>query len=132
MQFIYLGEVTFFEERIKEFIAVAQSLEIKELYNAETKKIDDDDKPSPSNPLTSPDNSGEQTLRSRQKHIESIHEGFKYGCDQCDYQATQQINLKRHIESKHEGVKYACDQCDYQASRKDKLKVHIELKHEGF
>ena len=37
LQFIYLGEVTFYEERISEFLAVAKSLEIKELCNAEPK-----------------------------------------------------------------------------------------------
>ena len=36
MQFIYLGEATFYEERMDEFIAVTKSLEIKELSNAET------------------------------------------------------------------------------------------------
>ena len=36
MQFIYLGEATFYEERMDEFLAVAKSLEIKELCNAET------------------------------------------------------------------------------------------------
>ena len=35
MQFIYLGEATFYEERMDEFLAVAKSLEIKELCNAE-------------------------------------------------------------------------------------------------
>ena len=29
----------------------------------------------------------------------------RYGCDQCEYKATQQGNLKQHKESKHEGVK---------------------------
>merc|ERR1711911_537004 len=37
LQFIYLGEATFHEERMDEFLAVAKSLEIKELCNAETK-----------------------------------------------------------------------------------------------
>ena len=36
MQFIYLGEATCYEERMEEFLAVARSLEIKELCNAET------------------------------------------------------------------------------------------------
>ena len=43
MQFIYLGEVTFPEERMDEFIAVAKSLEIKELCSAETKTNDNPD-----------------------------------------------------------------------------------------
>ena len=34
MQFLYLGEATFYEERMNEFLAVAKSLEIKELCKA--------------------------------------------------------------------------------------------------
>merc|ERR1712150_199164 len=48
MQFIYLGEATFFEERMDEFLAVAKSLEIKELCNAEPESNDEqDDEPAP-------------------------------------------------------------------------------------
>ena len=36
MQFIYLGEATFFEDRTDEFLAVAKSLEIEALCNVET------------------------------------------------------------------------------------------------
>ena len=36
IQFIYLGEAFFYEERMDEFLAVAKSLEIKELCNAES------------------------------------------------------------------------------------------------
>ena len=59
-----------------------------------------------------------------------MHEGVKYACDQCEYQASWQGNLKKHIDLKHEGVKYACDQCDYQATQKGSLKAHIDSKHE--
>merc|ERR1712082_589801 len=45
------------------------------------------------------------------KHKESVHEGVKYQCNQCHYQATQQSSLKKHKESVHEGVKYQCNQC---------------------
>ena len=41
MQFIYLGEATFFEERMDEFLVVARLLEIKELCNTEIKPEDD-------------------------------------------------------------------------------------------
>ena len=33
---IYLGEATFYEERMDEFLSIAKSLQIKELYNAVT------------------------------------------------------------------------------------------------
>ena len=34
-------------------------------------------------------------------HITSIHDGIKYGCDQCEYKATKPGNLKRHIQAMH-------------------------------
>ena len=43
MQFIYLGEATFYEERMDEFLAVAKSLEIKELAGPETNDHPDDE-----------------------------------------------------------------------------------------
>ena len=55
-----------------------------------------------------------------------MHEGFKYHCDQCEYETTMKGRLLRHIRSKHkdllkhqkskdEGIKYPCDQCDLRA-----------------
>ena len=65
------------------------------------------------------------------RHIQSLHEGVKYACNQCGYQATKQGNLTTHIQSKHEGVKYACYQCDQQFTAQGSLKIHIQSKHEG-
>ena len=46
IQFIYLGEATFYEERMDEFLAVAKLLEIKELCNAEPETREEpDDEP---------------------------------------------------------------------------------------
>ena len=64
-----------------------------------------------------------------QTHIQSKHEGIKYPCNQCDYQATQQSNLQTHIQCIHEGVKYPCNQCDYQATTQSNLQRHISTKH---
>ena len=58
-----------------------------------------------------------------------MHEGVKYACDQCDYQATQQGHLTIHIQSKHEGIKYACNWCEQQFSKTSNLKTHIKKKH---
>ena len=38
-------------------------------------------------------------------HKESVHEGVKYKCSECNYQATERGSLKKHRESVHEGVK---------------------------
>ena len=63
------------------------------------------------------------------KHNQSIHEGVKYACNQCDQQFARHDNLKIHIQSKHKGVKYPCNQCDYQATQKNNLTTHIKMKH---
>ena len=54
---------------------------------------------------------------------------MKYPCNQFDYQATQQGNLKTHIQSKHENIEYACNQCDKKFKWKHLLKSHVQLKH---
>ena len=46
LKFVFLGETTFYEERMDEFLAVAKSLEIKEIYNAGPEPNDEtDDEP---------------------------------------------------------------------------------------
>ena len=103
MQFIYIGEATFYEERIDQFLSVAKSLQIKELYNAVTEdELNDEpsscDKKLPTKNLeeaTFSDKTIMQTLHERQRRAVSVngrHEGVtvKYVCDQCDYQDTTQ------------------------------------------
>merc|ERR1711911_287914 len=65
MQFIYLGEATFYEERMDEFLAVAKSLEIKELCNAKPESNDEpEEEPSTTDPGTSKENLKEQRIAS--------------------------------------------------------------------
>ena len=86
--------------------------------------------------------------------MKSVHNGVKYSCNQWDYQATKQGNLKthnksihegvyscdqfyyqsdlkKHKNSVHEGVKYSCNQCDYLATIQSILKRHMNSVHEG-
>ena len=143
LQFIYLGQATFYEERMNEVLAVAKSLEIKQLCNAESDSIDEL-KDEPCDPLKSTENFEEQTFvsdqmkvqapKERQRKAASVngrYEGVKYTCDQCEYQGNRRDSLTIHIQSKHEGVKYACDQCDYRAAKPSNLTAHIRSQHEG-
>ena len=41
-----------------------------------------------------------------------------FACAPFNYQATEKGIIQRHIQSKHEGIKYPCNQCDYQATEK--------------
>ena len=134
MQFIYLGEATFYEERMDEFLAVAKSLEIKELCNAVTEA--EIKKPSPSVPATLSEEgedriivSDELSTQDRRREVVRIKD--KYECDQCRKTYSDKKGLSRHTQSYHEGVKYHCDQCDYQARYQGDLNRHTQSTHEG-
>ena len=125
---------------MNEFLAVAKSLEIKELCNAEPESTkDQDDETTPSNPVTSAEERGEeivpsdhlanQVLQKRIKEVVSVNGDFE--CEPCQKTFISKRSFYQHKQSVHEGVKYACDQCDYQASRQDHLTTHIQSKHEG-
>ena len=143
MQFIYLGEATVCEERLDELLAVAKSLEIKQLYNSGSETYEPDDEPLPDDPGTSgeqmkkenittcniPELPEQSTQERSSKAIGII--GSKYECEQCDKIYTTRLGLDLHKKSFHEGLKYTCDECDYQASQQSNLKVHIRNKHEG-
>ena len=145
VQFIYLGEATFNEERMDEFLAVAKMLEIEELCNADLETNDEPDDEhllDPLTPIVKMEEQTDQIINQGQKERRrdkstltkrkrSVHEGVKYACNHCDFEGTTQTGLKIHNESKHEGVKYTCDQCDYQATTRNNLTLHIQSKHEG-
>ena len=65
----------------------------------------------------------------RKKHIQAKHEGIRFSCHYCAYQATTKQDLKKHIDI-HEGVKYPCTYCEYKANRKSNLKLHIKKRHQ--
>ena len=73
MQFIYLGEATFYEERMDEFLAVAKSLEIKELCNAET-ETNDEPKNEPS--TTDPGTLREAFIKKKRKKMTFVISGL--------------------------------------------------------
>ena len=65
IQFIYLGEATFYEERMDELLAVSKSLEIKELCKAKAETDEEpEDAPLQSDPVTSTENLKEETVSS--------------------------------------------------------------------
>ena len=135
MQFIYLGEATFHEERMDEFLSVAKSLKIKELCNAEA-ETNSNDEPSPSDPVNSANNVEEESMRS--SHIKNINDkrevirmNGKYECNQCDKTYNRSSELNRHSKSKHDGVNYACDQNNSQFTDQGSIRNHNKSKHAG-
>ena len=53
---------------------------------------------------------------------------IKYPCQQCEYQATQKVNLVQHRRSVHDRIKYPCE---YQATSKGHLDKHRRAVHVG-
>ena len=134
IQFIYLGEATFYEERMDEILAVAKSLEIKELCNAEPESNYERKDSYPNVQDTSTQYVEEQTIipASKQaKHERQLDLTGKYECDQCHKTCTGPSGLYNHKQSVHKGVKYACNQCDQQFTAQRSLNDHIQSKHEG-
>ena len=140
IQFIYLGEATFYVERMEEFLAVGKLLEIKELCNAQCKTDDEpNDEPSPidqvkltvkmdeQNLIADSDQKIMQATPDRREGVVSLNGNLE--CEQCSMTYSSYRGLYNHIQSVH--IKYPCNQCDYKASQKVSLKLHVQAKHEG-
>jgi len=133
LQFIYLGQATFYQDRMNDFLNVARSLEIKEI----SKDVESD----------IPDLSQDQEYDENMKHnfensnpvIENSHEvetivnssNGQYPCRRCNKHFTQTGSLLRHIKTVHEGIKFSCDSCDQTFTQKGTLNTHIKTVHEG-
>ena len=154
MQFIYLGEARFYEERMSEFLQVSRDLEIKDLSTGIPMKDQTDSNDESSEHQSNADEDvGDDSVLTVKKdaNVEyqtqtsnrpitrynaankkvSRTEDVKHACSQCDKQYTDRSHLRRHFQSIHEGVKYACNQCNQQYSQQSDLTTHIQSKHEG-
>ena len=146
LQFIYLGEAKFDQERMHEFINVARSLEIKEI-SKDIEIIENEQSENyeqQKNNIEIPDN--EQHVNNEEQEDELLeirsesakmgsniscqpkqlekNNGNKYPCDQCNFKAITKDRLNKHIESIHCGRRYLCDQCEYSAKQKIHLNRH--------
>ena len=150
LQFIYLGEATFYAERMNEFLMVAKSLEIKELWNAKTRSTDEpeDESSATEEETTAVSNHSEVQVESsrteqgtfyknlKEQTVVSVHTDIitpkesqrrvfrvnrKNECSQCEMTFEDRRSLYDHKQSVH---KYSCDLCGFQTSRQDHLNRH--------
>ena len=137
LEFMYLGVATFYQERMNEFLNVANSLEIKEI--SKNVEFDDNNVNNEEQEISNNETNLEtesqtksvtDSTRSKQlidsSQVQRTSEGVRHACNQCNQELTGRGSLYNHIKSKHEGVKYACTQCDYQGTYQDNLKIHIK------
>merc|ERR1712098_690408 len=124
-----------------EFLAVAKSLEVKEIGKDTDSNLMDTTQNEFKDILTSNKNSLEldqkedpidveeasQFDRSQNNQIK--HEGIRYPCDKCNKSYAYKRDLLRHIRSFHDGVKFLCDLCDFESTRDTSLYKHKKNKH---
>ena len=145
LQFMYLGQATFYQERINEFLNVAKILEIKEI----SKDVDcEDTKGSESgvnynyNVLQKTESSNLPEVHENSNNIsnEMVSNNFPQGftnalgqnqCTKCDKVFINKKNIWRHFQSVHGGVNYQCNECDKSFSQKYNLIRHTKNLHEG-
>ena len=138
LHFVYLGEASFNEERVNEFLSVAKSLEIKELsrdvesniteeYNSNI--TDQEERDQPTTNLETKDQERELNQCLDQEVIKSIDNKFK--CKKCGKEFSTSLGVKLHFKTVHQQVKYPCSHCDYQATQRSALKTHFNAYHEG-
>ena len=138
LQFMYLGEGKFYQERMGEFIKVAKDLEVKEISKGvempgEEEDIIEDDIQENDVEETLQEEKQSQvqrpTPRPARSHPSTDSKSIK--CPECEAEFTAKSSMVAHYRSKHEGIKYPCNQCDYQATQQSSLQRHIQSKHEG-
>ena len=147
LEFMYLGEAKFYQERMGEFIQVAKDLELKEI--SEGLDITDFESEVTLKNEDPADGKETKSMRCKPKtkcpecdavfavkknmliHYRGKHQGIRYPCSQCDHRAVSWKALREHVLARHEKIRYPCDQCDHQATKPNNLRVHIQSMHEG-
>ena len=158
MQFVYSGETTVHQERLKHLILVANSLEITELskrldlFSDTTKSVVDYNEHKRENQVH--DKNGqhvpvisyvkaenfeykkvmdvpEAKLESKAEARSEIKNAKKGICQHCDKTFNSKSGLKHHINANHLGRMFECDQCQMPFPHKSSLKLHIQSEHEG-
>ena len=141
LQFMYLGQTTFYQDRINEFLNVAKSLEIKEIgkdvyfEKEETLPVQENVEDVQSRHK----NTKEYELKSGMEEVinnEAIISSYKkenwpYLCNKCDKQFSLSSSLTRHIKSVHEEIRYPCNQCEKTFRESRNVTRHIQSVHDG-
>ena len=123
LQFMYLGQATFHQDRVDEFLNVARTLEIKELSrdvvyvgagSSHNSNIDPKIEKSYGNKeinnLSNAQGEIEEMSTNSNSHS---NEAIQNLCNKCGKQFSTRPNLLKHIKNAHEGIKYPCDECDH-------------------
>ena len=147
LQFMYLGQATFYHDRTNKFLNVAKSLEIKEISKEEDS---DDREESNSSGVTNDDilqdNENSNMLETNKqlsnmevevKETENkitksfVNETGKFQCSKCDKNFVQKDSVRHHMKRAHEGLNFKCKECEKTFNQKGNLITHIKNIHRG-
>ena len=142
LQFMYLGQATFYQDRMNKFLNAAKSLEIKEISKTvESEDVDirgqeNDENNQIENENVIKDKSSmnenyvlEEIGQTDPKVSNYKNEAGQYQCDKCERKFSYSSHLHRHIKSIHEGVRLACKNCHLTFTQKESLRRHIKNIH---
>ena len=106
LQFMYLGQATFYEERANEFLMVAKSLQIKNLNLNFEDHIDHSNNATNHSPDVKENKPVHETIEVN-TIVSTILPSSRsqHQCPQCEKLLSNRAHLKRHILSVHEGIK---------------------------
>jgi len=156
LDFIYLGEAKIVQDDLKRFMDIAEKFKINGLTSFTTN--DEHQKPVASEEtmmnvleeepsclavgnLKSEEcvdeyinNDGlmlDENAVAEEGEFKPLEEQSKrrFGCDECDYKATQSGSLKVHVMAKHKGIRFPCQACDYKGTTKGNTRMHMRNKH---
>ena len=148
LNFIYSGQTSFYQERMKDFLKTGKDLQIKEIKEVpeeediEKVEIRENVAVEPHDDMISGEDASDDNENVDENEMAKSTARYKSNqqisvsndssqCPQCDAVFTERQSMHRHVRYKHQGVKYPCRQCDYKATQQSNLKTHIELTHEG-
>ena len=150
MQFIYLGEARFNEERMSEFLTLSKNLEIKELStgiklndqletnensvageNMDISGASHEDGANVEAQAKTESITADNSANRRVRRTEVVSGDAKFQCQDCERSFSGKSGLWFHKKSKHDGVRYDCKQCDKQFTDQSSMRRHIQYKHEG-
>ena len=135
LKFMYLGEASLQLDKTNEFLAVAASLQIKELPNQIEENVKDEPDDETSNDLVT--QTEPNKYQKRENLVPSsewkslVRDRFGEGgtCVPCGKYFG---GVKRHVKVKHcDIVKYECQYCEHKSSASSSLRTHVLSKHEG-
>ena len=147
LQYLYLGQATVCENRVNEFLNVAESLEIIEIIEGmdysvlesleeipEFSHISNENPDLQDNSLDSNKkyNQTNTQISKIEKNIQNIRkeETAKYQCNKCDKKYFHKEALSRHNRSVHNGIKHQCHNCPKAFSSKSHLVRHFRALHD--